>query len=40
LLAADMTAVRGRDPGELYCDLTRDVGDPVYERIEAPATPA
>jgi phosphoglucomutase len=38
LLAAEMTAVSGRDPGELYQDLTRDLGDPVYERIDAPAT--
>ncbi|HTE44055.1 MAG TPA: phosphoglucomutase (alpha-D-glucose-1,6-bisphosphate-dependent) [Gemmatimonadaceae bacterium] len=38
LLAAEMTAVSGRDPGELYRDLTRDLGDPVYERIDAPAT--
>jgi phosphoglucomutase len=39
LLAAEMTAVTGRDPGELYRDLTREFGDPVYERIDAPATP-
>jgi phosphoglucomutase len=39
LLAAEMTAVTGRDPGELYRDLTRELGDPVYERIDAPATP-
>jgi phosphoglucomutase len=39
LLAAEMTARRGRDPGELYADLTRTCGDPVYERIDAPATP-
>jgi phosphoglucomutase len=39
LLAAEMTARIGRDPGELYRDLTRDLGDPVYERIDAPATP-
>ncbi len=38
LLAAEMTAVTGRDPGLLYADLTRDLGDPVYERIDAPAT--
>jgi phosphoglucomutase len=40
LLAAEITAVTGRDPGELYADLTRDLGAPVYERIDAPATPA
>ncbi len=39
LLAAEMTAVTGRDPGELYAELTRDLGAPVYERIDAPATP-
>jgi phosphoglucomutase len=39
LLAAEMTAVTGKDPGELYQDLTRELGDPVYERIDAPATP-
>ncbi len=39
LLAAEMTARTGRDPGELYRDLTRQFGDPVYERIDAPATP-
>lgn len=38
LLAAEMTAVRGKDPGELYKDLTIEFGDPVYERIDAPAT--
>jgi phosphoglucomutase len=39
LLAAEMTAVTGRDPGELYRELTREFGEPVYERIDAPATP-
>jgi phosphoglucomutase len=39
LLAAEITARLGRDPGEIYSDLTREFGDPVYERIEAPATP-
>ena len=38
LLSAEITARSGRDPGELYRDLTRDLGDPVAERIEAPAT--
>ena len=38
LLAAEMTAKVGRDPGEIYADLTKDLGDPVYERIDAPAT--
>ena len=39
LLAAEMMAVTGRDPGEIYRDLTREFGAPVYERIDAPATP-
>jgi phosphoglucomutase len=39
LLAAEMLAITGRDPGELYRDLTREFGDPVYERLDAPATP-
>jgi phosphoglucomutase len=39
LLAAEITARLGRDPGELYRDLTNEFGKPVYERIDAPATP-
>ncbi len=39
LLAAEITARMGRDPGELYSDLTREFGEPVYERIDAPASP-
>ena len=39
LLAAEMTAEMERDPGKLYLELTRDLGAPVYERIDAPATP-
>ncbi len=39
LLSAEITARLGKDPGEIYAELTRDLGDPVYERIEAPATP-
>jgi len=39
LLAAEMTARLGRDPGEIYGDLTRAFGAPAYERVEAPATP-
>jgi phosphoglucomutase len=39
LLAAEMTAQTGRDPGELYQDLAREFGNPIYERIDAPATP-
>jgi len=39
LLAAEMTARSGRDPTELYRDLTHDLGAPVADRVEAPATP-
>jgi phosphoglucomutase len=38
LLAAEMTAVTGRDPGELYRELAQESGDFAYERIDAPAT--
>jgi phosphoglucomutase len=38
LLAAEITARTGRDPGEHYRDLERRFGSPVYERIDAPAT--
>jgi phosphoglucomutase len=38
LLAAEMTARLGRDPGEIYAQLTADLGDPRYGRLEAPAT--
>ncbi|MGE5759018.1 MAG: phosphoglucomutase (alpha-D-glucose-1,6-bisphosphate-dependent) [Gemmatimonadota bacterium] len=40
LLAAEITARAGRDPGEIYRELTRELGEPVSDRIEAPATPA
>ena len=40
LLAAEMTARTGRDPSQLFDDLTRELGVPFYERIDAPATPA
>jgi phosphoglucomutase len=39
LLAAEITARMGRDPGEIYHELTREFGEPVYDRVEAPATP-
>ncbi len=39
LLAAEMMAVTGKDPGELYRDLTKQYGEPAYARIDAPATP-
>ena len=38
LLAAEITARTGRDPGETFDDLTRELGVPFYERIDAPAT--
>ena len=38
LLAAEMMAKTGRDPGELYRELTHELGEPVYERIDAVAT--
>ncbi len=39
LLSAEITAKLGKDPGERYRELTRRFGDPVYERIDAPASP-
>ncbi len=38
LLAAEITATTGHDPGECYQNLTRQFGAPFYERIDAPAT--
>jgi len=38
LLAAEITARMDRDPGEIYHELTREFGEPVYDRVEAPAT--
>ncbi len=40
LLAAELTARTGRDPGAAYRELTARFGDPAYRRIDAPATPA
>ncbi|HYW62786.1 MAG TPA: phosphoglucomutase, alpha-D-glucose phosphate-specific, partial [Bradyrhizobium sp.] len=40
LIAAEMTARTGRDPGILFDELTRELGVPFYQRIDAPATPA
>ncbi len=40
LLAAEITAVTGKDPGEHYRELTAKFGSPCYTRIDAPATPA
>jgi phosphoglucomutase len=39
LLAAELTAVLGHDPGQLYEQLTARLGDPVYRRVDARATP-
>ena len=39
LLAAEITACTGRDPGEHYRELTAEFGDPCYTRIDTPATP-
>lgn len=38
LLAAEITAKTGRDPGEHYLNLTAELGEPFYERVDAPAT--
>jgi phosphoglucomutase len=40
LLAAEITARMDRDPGEIYGDLAREFGEPAFERVDAPATPA
>jgi phosphoglucomutase len=40
LLAAEITAVTGQDPGQHYAELTARLGTPHYTRIDAPATPA
>jgi phosphoglucomutase len=39
LLAAEITASMGHDPAQIYQELTREFGEPVYDRVEAPATP-
>jgi phosphoglucomutase len=38
LLAAEITSIVQRDPGEIYWALTQEFGEPVYDRIDAPAT--
>ena len=38
LLSAEITARMGRDPGEIYRELAHELGEPVYDRVEAPAT--
>lgn len=40
LLAAEITAKTGKDPGEIYSSLTCEFGNPFYERIDAPSSPA
>jgi phosphoglucomutase len=39
LLAAEIIARTGKDPGEHYCGLTAEFGAPSYTRLDAPATP-
>lgn len=39
LLAAEITATTGKDPQDHYVKLTKQFGEPVYARIDAPATP-
>jgi phosphoglucomutase len=39
LLAGEITAQTGKDPGEIYKGFTKEFGEPVYARIDAPATP-
>jgi phosphoglucomutase len=39
LLSGEITARMGRDPGEIYMELTREFGESAYDRVEAPATP-
>ncbi|WP_322414360.1 phosphoglucomutase (alpha-D-glucose-1,6-bisphosphate-dependent) [Mesorhizobium huakuii] len=40
LLSAEITARMGRDPGEVYRSLTKELGEPVSDRLQATATPA
>ncbi|MEA3106445.1 MAG: phosphoglucomutase [Gammaproteobacteria bacterium] len=40
LLSAEITARTGRDPSLAYRELTRDLGEPLANRVDAPATPA
>jgi phosphoglucomutase len=39
LLSAEMMAVTGKDPGQIYQELAKELGSPVYDRFEAKATP-
>ena len=38
MLAAEITARTGRDPGEIYRELTGNFGEPIYNRTETPAS--
>jgi phosphoglucomutase len=40
LLSAEITAQSGRDPGQAYRELARELGEPFANRVDAPATPA
>jgi phosphoglucomutase len=40
LLSAEITARTGRDPGDAYREITRELGEPLFARVDAPATPA
>jgi phosphoglucomutase len=40
LLAAEITAVCGRDPDQLYAEMVKELGEPVADRVEAPVTAA
>ncbi len=40
LLSVEITARMGRDPGEIYRELARELGEPLYDRVAAQATPA
>lgn len=39
LLSAEITAQMNRDPGEIYLELVRELGEPIYDIAKAPATP-
>ena len=39
LLSAQITARMGRDPGEIYRELTHELGESSFDRVDAPATP-
>jgi len=39
LLSAEITARMGRDPAAIYRELARELGEPAFDRVDAPATP-